>query len=201
MIGRILALLLLILVLLAGGVFWFDRLYIIDAKTVLAPVYRLFGLDARTQPGVAADEVLNLDAERIAVLMEAVDLREAELDSREREIDFRETQMERMAQELAEVQRMLDDQANSLRALTDDAENRSRNVEQNARYLNGMPPASAVGIISELEDQYIVDVFRMTEQIARAEGSLSLVSVWLSMMDPARAAEIQRRMVSSPSAF
>jgi len=197
-IGRILALLLLILVLLAGGVFWFDHLNIIDAKTVLAPVYRLFGLQARTQPGVAANEVLNLDAERIAVLIEAVDLREAELDSREREIDFRAIQMEQMAQELAEVQRLLDEQANSLRALTDDAENRSRNVEQNARYLNGMPPANAVSIISELEDQYIVDVFRMTEQIAQAEGGLSLVSVWLSLMEPARAAEIQRRMVSSP---
>jgi hypothetical protein len=38
----------------------------------------------------------------------------------------------------------------------------------------------------------------MTEQIAQAEGALSLVSVWLSMMEPARAAEIQRRMVTSP---
>jgi hypothetical protein len=38
----------------------------------------------------------------------------------------------------------------------------------------------------------------MTEQIAQAEGALSLVSVWLSMMEPARAAEIQRRMVSGP---
>jgi hypothetical protein len=38
----------------------------------------------------------------------------------------------------------------------------------------------------------------MTEQIAQAEGNMSLVSVWLSMMEPGRAAEIQRRMVRSP---
>ena len=198
MVGKILALLLLILVMAAGGVFWFDHLHVIDARTVLAPVYRVFGLDARTQPRLADDEVVSIDAERIAMLMYAVDLRDAELDSRERDLDFRRIQIEQMAQELEERQRLLDDMENSLRALAADAENRSRNVEQNARYLTGMPPANAVSIISELDDQYIVDVFRMTEQIAQAEGAMSLVSVWLSMMEPARAAEIQRRMVAGP---
>ena len=106
-----------------------------------------------------------------------------------------------MAQELEERQRMLDDRENSLRVVVADAENRDRNVEQVSRYLTGMPPAAAVGIIMEMEDQYIVDVFRMTEQIAQAEGAMSLVSVWLSTMatppvnDAARAAEIQRRLV------
>jgi len=198
MIGKVLALLVLIAVLAVGGIVWFDHLHLIDARTVLAPVYRLIGREGRTQPRVALDEIINLDAERLAILWDAVDMRHAELDTMERELDFRWIQIEQMAQELEERQRLLDDRENSLRALAADAENRSRNVEQNSRYLTGMPPAAAVGIISELDDQYIVDVFRMTEQIAQAEGVMSLVSVWLSMMDPARAAEIQRRMVGSP---
>jgi len=198
MIGKVIALLVLIAVLLAGGIFWFDHLHLIDARTVLAPVYGLFGREGRTQPRVAADEIISLDAERFAIQIEAVDMRNAELDARERDMDFRWLQIEQMAQEVEERQRLLDDLENSLRALALDAENRRRNVEQNSRYLTGMPPAAAVGIISELDDQYIVDVFRMTEQIAQAEGNMSLVSVWLSMMDPARAAEIQRRMVGTP---
>jgi len=198
MVGKVLALLVLIAALVAGGIVWFDHLHLIDARTVLAPVYGFFGLEGRTQPRVGADEFVSLDAERLAVQLEALDMRGMELDAAEREIGFRMVQIERMAQELEERQRLLDDRENSLRALALDAENRVRNVEQNSRYLTGMPPANAVGIISEMEDQYIVDVFRMTEQIARAEGALSLVSVWLSMMEPARAAEIQRRMVSSP---
>ncbi|MCL2600241.1 MAG: flagellar protein FlbB [Treponema sp.] len=198
MIGKVFALLVLIAVLLAGGIFWFDHLHLIDARSVLAPVYGLFGREGRTQPRAAADEPISLDGERHAILMEAMDMRETELDTWQRDLDFRWIQIEQMAQELEERQRLLDDRENSLRALAADAENRRRNVEQNSRYLTGMPPQRAVGIISELDDQYIVDVFRMTEQIAQAEGNISLVSVWLSMMEPARAAEIQRRMVSSP---
>jgi len=198
MIGKVLALLVLIAVLAAGGIFWFDHLHLIDARTVLAPVYGLFGREGRAQPRIAQDELISLDAERFAIQMEYVDMRIAELDVRERELDFRWVQIEQMAQELEARQGLLDDRENSLRALAADAENRIRNVEQNSRYLTGMPPAAAVGIIAELEDQYIVDVFRMTEQIAQAEGVISLVSVWLSMMEPARAAEIQRRMVTSP---
>ena len=198
MIGKVLGLLLLILVLAAGGIFWFDYLNVIDAKTLLAPVYRLVGLQPRTQVLASGDVPVNLDAERYRMLLSALDLRRAELDTRERDIDLRLVQVEQMVQELEARQRTLDDRENSLRALTADAENRDRNVEQNARYLSGMPPANAVGIIAELPDQQVIDVFRMTERIAREEGALSLVSVWLSLMEPARAAEIQRRMAGSP---
>ncbi|MCL2557110.1 MAG: flagellar protein FlbB [Treponema sp.] len=198
MVGKVIALLVLIVALAAGGIVWFDYLHLIDARTVLAPVYGLFGREGRSQPRAGPDELINLDAERFAIRLEAVDMRARELDTQERDIDFRWVQLEQAAQELEERQRSLEDWENSLRAVALDADNRDRNVEQNARYLSGMPPAAAVGIISEMDDQYIVDVFRMTEQIARAEGSLSLVSVWLSMMDPSRAAEVQRRMVSNP---
>ena len=198
MIGKVIALLVLILALVAGGIVWFNHLHLIDARTVLAPLFRFIGREGRTQPRIPADEYVNLDAERLAIRIEALEMRDMELDTRERDMDFRWIQIEQMAQELEHRQRLLDDRENSLIALAADAENRNRNIEQNARYLTGMPPAAAVGIISELEDQYIVDVFRMTEQIAQAEGNMSLVSVWLSMMEPARAAEIQRRMVSSP---
>ncbi|MCL2609323.1 MAG: flagellar protein FlbB [Treponema sp.] len=198
MIGKILALLLLILVLVVGGIFWFDYLNVIDAKTLLAPVYRLAGLQPRAQSLLAGDEPLSLDAERYRTLLSALDLRRAELDTREQDIDLRMIQVEQMVQEIEARQRMLDDRENSLRALAADAENRDKNVEQNARYLSGMPPANAVGIIAGLPDQLVIDVFRMTERIAREEGALSLVSVWLSLMDPARAADIQRRMAASP---
>jgi len=201
MIGKVIGLLVLIAILALGGIVWFDHLHIVDARTVLAPVYQLIGREGRAQPRIAPYEFISIDAERLAILVEAVDARDMELDTRERELNFRWIQIEQMAQELEERQRLLDDRENSLRALAADAENRERNVEQNARYLTGMPPANAVNIISELDDQYIVDVFRMTEQIAQAEGTMSLVSLWLSMMEPARAAEIQRRMVRSPQSL
>jgi len=61
-----------------------------------------------------------------------------------------------------------------------------------------MNPQSAVAILQAMEDQEAIDVLRKTEEIARAEGSASMVAYWMSLMQPARAAELQRKMASRP---
>jgi flagellar protein FlbB len=198
--GRIIVLLLLIVVLALGGLVWFDYLNVIDAKTILAPVISripFFG-DTRTQPEIQGDEILNLDAERLAIRLEALDLRNMEMDTRQQGLDSRYGEIEQMAQELEERQKALDERENSFNALTEEAEIKERNVEQNARYLTGMPPERAVGIITAMDDQDAIDVFRKTEEIAQAEGTTSIVSYWLSLMESERAAELQRKMAGRP---
>jgi len=106
-----------------------------------------------------------------------------------------------MAQELEERQKALEEWENTLKATVADAENKNRNVEQNARYLSGMPPQNAVNIIAALDDQDAIDVLRKTEEIAKAEGTASIVSYWFSLMDPARAAVLQRKMTVRPSSL
>jgi flagellar protein FlbB len=201
MIGKVIALIFLIAILALGGIIWFDYLNVIDAKTVLAPVYRYIPFiqgEGRSQPREIPGEFLNLDAERLAVRLEALELRNMEMDTRERDLSSRFGEIEQMAQELEDRQKSLDERENSLRAQALDAENKDRNVEQNARYLNGMPPERAVGIITAMDDQDAIDVLRKTEEIARAEGTVSIVSYWLSLMDPQRAAELQRKMAGRP---
>ncbi|MDR2028327.1 MAG: flagellar protein FlbB [Treponema sp.] len=197
--GRVIVLLLLIIVLAGGGLVWFDYLNVIDAKEILAPVYRLMGLETRSAPEQGEEEYLSLDAERLAVRLEALELRNMELDQQEDDILARRGEIEQMAQELEERQKALDERENSFNAMTQDAEIRIRNVEQNARYLTGMPPERAVGIIAAMNDQDAIDVFRKTEEIAQAEGTTSIVSYWLSLLPPERAAELQRKMAGRPS--
>src|SRR5215471_1055830 len=90
-IGRIIVLLFLILILAGAGVLWFDYLNVIDAKNVIGPVVdflRKVPLVGRFMPeGYGRtptvyddDGLLNLDAERFAVRMEAVELRIMELE-------------------------------------------------------------------------------------------------------------------------
>jgi len=204
MIGRSIFLLLLIAVLAVGGIIWFDYLNVIDAKTVLAPIYKLIPFipgEGRTQEKVPHDEILSLDAERLSIRLEALELRNMELDTRQRELDNRYGEIVQMAQELEERQNALDDRENSLRVQSLDAENKDRNIEQNARHLNNMPPQNAVNIIAALDDQDAIDVLRKTEEIAQAEGTASIVPFWLSLMDPARAAELQRKMAGRPSSL
>jgi len=201
MVGRVLVLLLLVAVLAAGGILWFDYLNIIDAKAVLSPLSRYIGLQGRSQPKTAPDADLNLDAERLAVRLEALDLLKMEVNTREKDLDSRDGEIEQKAQELEQRQKELDEREDSLRRQREDAENRDRNIEQNARNLNGMPPERAVGIMSAMDDQDVIDVLRKSEELAQAAGSTSLVPYWLSLMDPKRAAELQRKMAGKPQSL
>ena len=206
MIGRIIVLLLLVAVLAAGGIVWFDYLNVIDAKSVLSPLSRFIGLQERSQPKTPPEEDLNLDAERLAVRLEALNLKNMEMETRQQELDSRYGEIVQMAQELEERQKALDERENSLRAQAADAENKDRNIEENARILNGMQPERAVGIMSAMDDQDVIDVLRKTEEIARAEGTASIVPYWFQLMaeteaGAARAAELQRKMAGRPQSL
>ncbi len=201
MIGKVIVLLLLIAVLAFGGIIWFDYLNVIDAKTVLAPIYRFIPFlpgEGRTQPEASADEILNLDSERLAVRLEALELTKMELDLRQSDLDAKHGEIMQMAQQLEERQKALEEQENTIKARAADADNKSKNVEQQARYLTGMPPQNAVNILNALDDQDAIDVLRKTEEIAQAEGTASVVAFWFSLMEPARAAELQRKMTGRP---
>ena len=204
MIGRTLILLLLVTVLSLGGIIWFDYLNVIDAKSVLAPIYRVLPFvsgEPRVQPRTTVDDILNIDAERLAIRLEALEFRDMEIDIRQRDLEARYGEIWQMAQELEERHKALEDWEESLNAQTADAENKDRNVDQNARILTGMRPQNAVNIIAALDDQEAIDIIRKTEEIARAEGRASIVPFWFSLMEPRRAAELQRKMAGRPSGF
>jgi flagellar protein FlbB len=190
--------LILILVMAAAGMVWFDYLNVIDMKTVLAPLYRLIGREGRSQAEVPLEESISLDAERLAVRLEALELRTQEMEKQEQGMRTRQAELEQMAQELEERQKALDERENSFNALVEQAEIKEKNIEQQARWLNGMPPAQAVGIISAMDDQDVIDILRTTEDIALREGTTSIVSYWLSLLPPDRAAELQRKMAVRP---
>ena len=199
--GKTIILLLLIIMISAGGLVWFDYLNVIDIKTTLAPVYKFLGIEGRTAPPApASGEFLNLDSERLAVLLEAVDLRHAELDKKESSLKLLEAEIEQKAAEQEDRQKSLDDRENSLKASQDAQDVKDRNIEQFAIYLTNMPPDNAVRIIVAMDDQEVIDLLRKVEEMAKAQGTGSLVSVWLmnAQMPPERAAEISRKMAERP---
>jgi flagellar protein FlbB len=199
--GRVIVLLLLIAVMAAAGIVWFDYLNVIDAKTVISPLTRFIGLEPRSQPKTGPDEIINLDRERLEIRLEVLSLEKLELDTIKRDLDTKSNEIAQKAQELEDRQKQLEDWTNSIKHEQEDAENRDRNIESNARYLNGMPPERAVGIMSEMDDQDVIDVLRKTDEMARAAGTNSIVSYWLSLMEPARAAELQRKMAGRPQSL
>jgi len=199
--GRIVILLILILVLAGGGILWFDYLNVIDAKTTLAPLYRFVGKEPRTAGELGPDDFINLDAERLAVILEAQALRELDMDTREDEIAAKDAELEQKAQELIERQKILDDTEKSINDALLSAENKDRNVEGISQQLTNMQPERAVAIIMGMNDQNAIDVIRKTEELAQRAGTPSLVPYWLQLMAATdegakRAAELQRKMVA-----
>ena len=79
--SRIFILFLLLIVLTLGGLIWFDYLGIIDAKSVLSPVYQALGVQRRSAVASADDPNL-LDKERLAKQADALVLRQQDLDTR-----------------------------------------------------------------------------------------------------------------------
>ena len=138
MIGRTIVLLILIAIMSMGGIIWFDYLNVIDAKSVLAPIYErvpfLTGIlnipgVGRLQPKTKPDEILDLNSERLAIRLEALELLNLEMDTKNRDLNAKFGEIEQMAQELEDRQKALDDRENSLTAKAADAENKDRNVE------------------------------------------------------------------------
>jgi flagellar protein FlbB len=187
--------------LVIGGLFWFDYLGVVDAKSIFAPALRLVGLRTRTGDAFPADSPTLLDDERFAKQLEAVEARRQELDERER-IDLeRQAAIEAMAQEIEDRAKTLDERENSFKQMAERYENRRANVEQNARYLNGMPPRDAVNILVASDDQTVIDILRAVEEIAARTGEASVVSYWLSLMPAERSATLQRKMNEKPASL
>ena len=195
---KVTLLLLLIVVLLFGGLLWLDFLNLIEAKDYLSPVTRLFGVTPRTAFEDLDDPAL-LDRERLMKQVEALSLRQDELDRQQDSLDLRESELGQMAEDLVEREAALTDKEKSLNDALKAYDNRKANIEQNARYLAGMPPAEAVAIMLEMSDLDVVDLLRTSERLSREAGEASLVAFWLSLMPPERSAVIQRKMAQISS--
>jgi len=199
MLGRIVLLILLILVLVLGGLVWFDYLGLIEAKSLLGPAYRALGIPARKAAPVDASRPDLLDEERLGKRLESLQARADELDQREAEAARMDAEIGQKAQELEERGKALDDKEKSFNDKVKQYENRKVNVEQNATYLKGMPPAQAVEILKAMDDQSVIDILRTVEDQAKAAGEDSIVSYWLSLMPAERSAAIQRKMTVKPT--
>jgi flagellar protein FlbB len=144
------------------------------------------------------ESLLLLDAERLGKFKEALELQAEDMLKAEESIKAKEQDINQKAAELEEQRKALQDQEKSFNERVRLYDNKRANVEQNARYLSGMPPTQAVAILLKMDDQDMIDHLRMVELLAKAAGEESVVAYWLSLMPSERAAVIQRKMAVKP---
>lgn len=200
-IGRVFVLLILTILLALGGLLWFDYLGLMSTRSFFSPVYTIFGLS--TPKGVAsgAEEKADLEEDRYAKRLFALDTRSQELDKLKEELELKRKENLQIAEELNDRKDAIEEKEKSFKQLLEETDNRKANIIQIAKYMNGMRPQNAVANLLEMDDQDIIDVLRAAEELAETEGKTSLVSYWFSLMPPVRAAEIQRKMANKPILF
>lgn len=199
-VGKSIALLFLILAIILGGLLWFDYLGIIKTKSIFAPVYKFFGLQSQTSVSATSSKPLqaNLEDDRLAKRLEALEIRSQELDKRESDIARSENANEAIARELEDRQKSQEEREKTFNNEVKKYDDRSTNIEQISTYLQNMPPKTAVEQLLGMDDQDIIDIFRKTDAQALASNTASMTSVWLMNMPSERAAVIQRKMASKP---
>ena len=201
--GKSFVLLIIILILIVGGLLWFDYLGVVHVKNLFAPLYTLMHKTPQTSTTATQSKplVANLDEDRLLKQREALDIYKEELEKREADIEAVEKQNEQVSAELAEREKNQEEREKTFNSTVKKYDDKNINVEQIAKNLNGMRPEAAVDILKAMDDQTVIDVLRKVEELAAASGSASMGSYWLSLMPPERAAEIQRKMISKPEAL
>ena len=198
--GKTIVLILIILILVVGGLLWFDYLGVIHVKSLFAPAYELVHKEPQTSKTATKSNayIANLDEDRLRKQREALDIYQEELEKREAEVESAEKLNAQVSAELAEREKNQEDREKTFNQTVKKYDDKNINIEQIAKNLNGMRPEAAVDILSAMEDQDVIDVLRKVEEMAAASGSASMGSYWLSLMEPDRAAAIQRKMLSKP---
>ena len=201
--GKTIVLLLLIAIIILGGLLWFDYLGIIQAKSVFAPVYKLLGKQTQTSVTATSTKPLeaDLDSDRLAKRLEALEIRKQELDKREQDISRTESANEAVAKELEDRQKSQEEREKTFNNEVKKYDDRNVNIEQISTYLTSMPPKTAVEQLMGMDDQDVIDIFRKTDALAAAARTASMTSVWLMNMPAERAAVIQRKMASKPESL
>jgi flagellar protein FlbB len=189
--------LLLILALSLVGLLWLDILGLVDARQMALPLLKLAGLTT-TERQINAEDPLLLDRERLMKREDSLGILKEELTLQVSDLTKQNDDVLQKQNSLAEREKAQDDRENSFNEALKAADDKKANLVQNSKYLNNMPPATAVKILLQMEDQDLIDLFRVTEEQAKANGTTSIVSAWLGKFPPDRAATIARKMARKP---
>jgi flagellar protein FlbB len=196
---KILFLLLLIVVIVMGGVFWFDRLGIIDYQRIVGPFMEyLPGFLQRGEPVV--DEPNLLEKELLGKQEQVIKARERELDVMRQNLEAQKLELAETDTRLKEEAQRLEEEKKVLSQSQSEYDNYSENVRKQAEYFTSMPPEAAVERLSLMDDLLVIAILREIDRSAEETGGVSLVPLYLSLMDADKAASVQRKMTKTTDA-
>ena len=190
---KIIFLLLLILVIFVGGIFWFDHLGLIDYKRLIGPYEKYLPSFMRRGEPVDEDSLL-LEREFLKKQETMLLEKERQLELRAQELEVQELSLKESEAKLKEDAASLEEEKKVLSEKLREYDNYKDNIRKQAEYFTNMPPAAAVERLAKLDDLLAIDILRQIDASAEEAGRASVVPYFLSLMDPEKAATLQRKM-------
>ena len=190
---KIFFLLLLLIVIVLGGIYWFDHLGLLNYRKVIGPLEQY--LPAFMQRGeVVGDDPYLLERELLGKREEVLIARYDELETMMSDLEQKELELNEIEAKLTEEMKRLEEEKKVLSEKLNEYDNYRENIAKQAEYFTSMPPDAAVERLAKLDDLLVIDILRQIDHTAEEEGRLSVVPYFLSLMDPTKAAVIQRKM-------
>jgi flagellar protein FlbB len=190
---KVFFLVVLIIAITLGGIYWFDYLGIVDYNRLIQPVQKHLPAFMRRGEAVTDDQFL-LDKEFIRKQQEMMDERERELDLARADLETRDLALKELEAKLGEEAKRLEEEKKVLSEKIGAYDNYKDNVRKQAQYFTSMPPKAAVDRLAKLDELLAIDILRQIDRTAEEQGKASIVPYFLSLMDPEKAASIQRKM-------
>ncbi|URA10819.1 periplasmic-type flagellar collar protein FlbB [Thermospira aquatica] len=187
---RILFLLLINLGLVILSIYFLDMLEILDYRQIFSQI-----------PFLRESFVVKIENPYLLDKLE-LDKKWLLLEEKQRNLEYARQEIEKSFLAITQQQEALAQEKENIQNMIAQFELAKQNqatyekrVEEIANQIESMPPQSAVKILEKQEDEMVIDVLRMMEKRAQAQGKRSIVSFLLSLMDPEQSARIQRKML------
>lgn len=193
---KIAFLLLLIVAIAFGGLFWFDHLGILDYNSFVMPFEKYLPAFMRRGKAVTEDRLL-LDRELLLKQGEILEAGKKELELARADLDRRSLEIKEQEAKLGEEAKRLEEEKKVLSEKMGAYDNYKDNIRKQAQYFTNMPPKEAVERLSKLDDLLAIDILRQIDRNAEEQGRVSIVPFFLSRMDPDKAAALQRKMTKT----
>jgi len=167
--------------LLIGSVYLLDVLGIFDKEKVLAkiPGIRRFFVP----PKITYEEIKK---EELRKLKEVIELKLNELEEKKKKLAIKEKKLKKRDKELSLLEEELQRKKQALEKREAIYENQEAKWQKLVAYYNDMKPDAAAAILSEMDDQIVIEILRRMKK--------SQVAIVMMKMDPKRAGEISRKM-------
>lgn len=189
--SKILYLIILIIFVLAVGLFWLDYIGLINAGKTFKNYFQgkpPLVVDAMDdEPSLIEKEEFEKEKQK---LLERIE----ELDRREAEITRIEEELAKEKEDLQEVKKGLELEKQKLEDTKKRYSGYKKNVKDLADKINSMRPQESVEIMLKWEDTLIIDVLRQIDTDAEEAGRNSISSYLISLMPKERASRIMYLM-------